>query len=145
MSFSNKIELLTKVLYNNQRRYNADIELDPIKFCQLIEESEPKLEGFFDEMLNIIPDNRTFSNRESAKKSIVGYCYLLAGLRNKFVNSFKLDLGLYLAENGTSATAIEVLSNVGISASYKTIENYKKKIKANHPKEIENYFANNVS
>jgi hypothetical protein len=143
LSFSNKIELLTKVLYNNQRRYNADIELDPIKFCQLIEESEPKLEGFFDEMLNIIPG--TFSNRESAKKAIVGYCYLLAGLRNKFVNTFKLDLGLYLAENGTSAAAIETLSNAGISASYKTIENYKKTIKANHPKEIEKYFANNVS
>nr|CAG8496626.1 11952_t:CDS:2 [Entrophospora candida] len=95
-----------------------------LKLCQ---ESGPKLEGFFDEMLNIIPDNHTFSNRESAEKAIVGYCYLLAGLRNKFVNTFKLDLGLYLAENGTSAAAIETLSNADISASYKTIENYKKK------------------
>jgi hypothetical protein len=50
-----------------------------------------------------------------------------------------------LVENGTSATAIETLSNAGISASYKAIENYKKKIKANHPEEIEKYFANNVS
>lgn len=136
---------MTKVLYNHQCRYNANIELDPIKFCELIEESEPKLKGFLDEMLNIIPDNRTFSNRESAKKAIVGYCYLLAGLRNKFVNTFKLDLGLYLIENGTSAAAIETLSNAGITASYKAIENYKKRIKANHPEEIERYFSSNVS
>jgi hypothetical protein len=145
LSFSNKIELLTKVLYDNQRKHHAEIELDPIKFCQLIEENEPKLKGFFDEMINIIPDNRTFSNKESAKKAIVGYCYLLAGLRNKFVNNFKLDLGLYLSENGTSAAAIDTLSNAGMSASYKTIDNYKKKIKANHPEEIRKYFTNNVS
>lgn len=137
--------MLTKVLYDNQRKYQADIELDPTKFSQLIEENEPKLKGFFDEMLKIIPDNRTFSNKESAKKALVGYCHLLAGLRNKFVNNFKLDLGLYLAENGTSAAAIETLSHANISASYKTIENYKKIIKANHPIEIEKYFANNVN
>ena len=137
--------MLTRVLYDNQRKYHADIELDPINFCQLIEENEPQLKGFFDEMLKIIPDNRTSSNKESAKKALVGYCYLLAGLRNKFVNNFKLDLGLYLAGSGTNAEALDTLSHANISASYKTIESYKKVIKTNHPKEIEKYFADNVS
>jgi len=118
--------------------------LDPTQFRRLIEEKEPKLIGFFDELVDIIPKNRSQLNKESTKKVIVGYCYLLAGIRNKFVNNFKLDLGLYLEANGTNAAALDTLSNAGISACYKTIKSYKKKIAGDHQKMIEEYFLNNL-
>ena len=107
LTFADKIELLTNVLFQQQRKSNEDIELDPTNFCKLIEDKEPKLKGFFDELTKIIPEGRTYSNKESAKKSIVGFCYLLAGMRNKFVNNFKLDLGLYLEEDGINAVVLE--------------------------------------
>nr|CAG8443872.1 13418_t:CDS:2 [Entrophospora candida] len=138
----NKIELLTNILFQQQHKSNEDIELDPINFCKLIEDKEPKLKGFFNELTKIIPEERTYLNKESAKKSIVGFCYLLAGIRNKFVNNFKLDLGLYLEENGTNAAALDTLSNANLSACYKTIQNYKKNIAENHQKKVETYFTN---
>jgi hypothetical protein len=43
--------------------------LDPIKFCKLIEDKEPKLKGFSDELTKIIPKGHTYSNKESAKEN----------------------------------------------------------------------------
>jgi hypothetical protein len=42
-------------------------------------------------------------------------------------NQFKLELGLYLAACGAPHTAIDALSNAGISVTYKTVYNTKKK------------------
>ena len=120
--------------------------MDPEKFSDMIEKQDSRLEGFFDEMVNaIIPTERKEKNKEDAKKSIVTFCYLLAGLRNKFTNSIKLDIGLYLVGAGTSCTAIDTLSKIGITTSYKTIENYKKKLAKSHLEKINEYFNENVS
>jgi hypothetical protein len=67
----------------------------------------------------------------------------MAGLRNKHVNSFKLELALYLAGSGTSCNAINALSNAGISVTYKTVQNYKKKVANEYPARVEKYFNNN--
>ena len=69
----------------------------------------------------LIPEKHSDNNnKESAKKSVVGFCYLLAGFRNKFANSIKLDIGLYLASSGTSSNAINTLANAGICVNYKS-------------------------
>ena len=93
----------------------------------------------------IIPIRRSEKNKEAAKRSVVTFCYFLVGLRNKFANSIKLDVGLYLASSGASCTAIDALSKMGVTTTYKTIENYKKNIARTHPKEIDKYFGENVS
>jgi hypothetical protein len=112
----------------------------------MIEQFDSRLHGFFDEMVDaLIPERRTDDNKEAAKRSIVIFCYLLVGLRNKFTNSIKLDLGLYLVGSGTSSNAIDMLSRIGITTSYKTIENYKKQLANTHPQKINEYFTINVS
>jgi len=112
----------------------------------MIIQQDKRLEGFFDEMVEaIVPSGRKEKNKDDAKRSIVAFCYLLAGLRNKFINSVKLDIGLYLVGAGTSCMAIDTLSRIGITTTYKTIENYKKQLTSNHPKKINEYFQENVS
>ena len=120
--------------------------MDPEEFSDMIIQQDKRLEGFFDEMVEaIVPSGRKEKNKDDAKRSIVAFCYLLAGLRNKFINSVKLDIGLYLVGAGTSCMAIDTLSRIGITTTYKTIENYKKQLTSNHPKKINEYFQENVS
>ena len=90
-------------MYNKQRREVSNLELDPTQFQHMIEEANPKLKGFFPLMVNtIIPRDRSAHNKLEAKKSIVALCYIIAGLRNKFVNQFKIEVGLYLAASGVT-------------------------------------------
>ncbi|RHZ77860.1 hypothetical protein Glove_170g12 [Diversispora epigaea] len=57
----------------------------------MIEDANSQLKGFFNYMVNtIIPKECSAHNQNEAKKSIVRLCYLIAGLRNKFVNQHKL-------------------------------------------------------
>ncbi len=120
--------------------------MDPEEFSEMIEQQDKRLDGFFNEMVDaIVPSGRKEKNKDDAKRSIVTFCYLLSGLRNKFVNSVKLDIGLYLVAAGTSCTAVDTLSKIGITTTYKTIENYKKQLASNHPKKINEYFHENVS
>ncbi|PKC01198.1 hypothetical protein RhiirA5_427105 [Rhizophagus irregularis] len=77
----------------------------------MIEEANPELIGFFSSMVNaIIPKDRLAYNKQEAKKSVVALCYMIAGLRNKFVNQFKIEVGLYLAASGVMWEAIDTLS-----------------------------------
>ena len=101
----------------------------------MLEQNEPKLIGFFDELVEgLIPKTRSFYNQEEAKKSIVSFCYLFAGLRNKFANSYR-----------TSYRGIDVLSNTGLTVLSKTVLRYKQQIVEDHFKKICNYFNENVS
>jgi hypothetical protein len=112
----------------------------------MLEQNEPKLIGFFDELVEgLIPKTRSFYNQEEAKKSIVSFCYLFAGLRNKFANSYKLDIGLHLASAGTSYKGIDILSNTGLTVSSKTVLRYKQQIVEDHFEKISKYFNENVS
>ncbi|RHZ88867.1 hypothetical protein Glove_21g43 [Diversispora epigaea] len=82
----------------------------------MIENASPELKGFFPSMVNaIIPKERSAYNKQEAKKSIVALCYMIAGLRNKFVNQFKMEVGLYLAASGATCEAIDTMSSLGYS------------------------------
>src|SRR5260364_188758 len=144
-SFSQQMELLSTVLLKYQND-NDEYLLDPDQFQQMIEQNEPKLKGFFDEMINaLIPKRRLTKNRENATKQVVVYCYLLVGIRNKFVKNFKLDLGLYLNSSGMTQTGINTLSNAGLSVHTKSIQKYKKNIAKAHLTKLNEYFNLNVS
>ena len=144
-TFASNIKILTTVLYNKQRRESASLELDPTQFQCMIEEANPKLKGFFPSMVNaIIPKDRSAHNKQEAKKSVVALCYMIAGLRNKFVNQFKVEVGLYLAASGATWEAIDTVSSLGYSACAKTIADFQKKIHTNHIIEIENHFLEKV-
>ncbi|RIB12761.1 hypothetical protein C2G38_2327883 [Gigaspora rosea] len=116
---------------NENNSYN---EYDPIKFKQIIEQNEPKLIGIFDELVEgLIPKTRSSYNQKEAKKSIVSFCYLFAGLRNKFANNYKLDIGLHLASAGTS-----------YKVSSKTVLRFKQQIVENHFIKVSKYFNKNI-
>ncbi|RIB05534.1 hypothetical protein C2G38_2253762 [Gigaspora rosea] len=134
------------VIYNQQQKFGNNPEYDPIKFKQMIEQNEPKLIGFFDELVEgLIPKTRSSYNQEEAKKSIVSFCYLFAGLRNKFANNYKLDIGLHLALARTSYKGIDILSNTGLTVSSKTVLRFKQQIAEDHFKKISKYFNENIN
>ncbi|CAG8639082.1 7256_t:CDS:2, partial [Scutellospora calospora] len=117
LTFENKIDLLSKVLFKEQRRLNHLIELDPKKFLKLITTSNFQLSKFFDEIFNAIsPKYRNSQTRENDEKLAIGFCYLLARARNKFANKLKIEIELYLLASGYSSSAIDILANLGISA-----------------------------
>jgi Holliday junction resolvasome RuvABC DNA-binding subunit len=70
---------------------------------------------------------------------------MIADLRNKFVNQFKIEVGLYLAASGATWEAIDTLSSLGYSVCSKSVANYQKKIYENHKIQIESYFTDKVS
>jgi hypothetical protein len=142
----NKLEMLTKALHNLQRKEGIDVELDPIKFQDLIEKEQPPLKGFFKEMCDaLIPKTRSAYNQNEGKTAVVALCYQMAGMRNKFVNDYKLYVGLYLAAKGTCWEAIDTMASAGISVCAKTVENYRKKIAKEHPIKLRKYFCEQVS
>jgi len=134
--------MLTKVLYE----HHGNIELDPTRFQQMIEESDSRLQGLFDKLVKaLIPDNRFAYNKVEAKKTIVSLCYIMAEMRNKFVNDFKLEVGLYLSALGATRTAIDTMNSIGFSACYTTINNFKRKLANEHLLKIRKFFSEQVS
>ena len=123
-----------------------NIELDPNRFQQMIEAADSRLQGFFNQLvLALIPNNRSAYNKIEAKKSIVSLCYIMAGMRNKFVNDFKLEVGLYLSASGASRTAIDTMNSIGVSSCYATVNNYKRKLVNEHPVKIRRFFSEHVN
>ncbi|CAG8567852.1 20596_t:CDS:2, partial [Racocetra persica] len=101
LTFENKLDLLTKVIFKEQRKLNYSIELDPDKFLKLITQSNFQLNRFFDKIFNALsPKNRNQQTRENDKKSAVRFCYLFAEVQNKFANELKIEIGLYLLASG---------------------------------------------
>src|SRR6185369_8480505 len=143
--FSYKLKTLSDSLLYLQRDFHLNLELNPDKFRIMIENYQPILIGFFDELIEMfVPTNRSELNKENAKKNVVVFCYLLAGLRNKFINSLQLEIGLYLSSSGATVESIDLLSKMGISVSHKTVERLKQKIEADHPNKINDYLLYNV-
>jgi len=137
--------MLTKALYFQQRRECTGLELDPVNFERMIETINPGLKGFFNYLTNaIIPKERSAYNISEAKKSVVGLCYLIAGLRNKFVNRHKLEVGLYLRASGATWEAIDTMSSLGYSSCAKTVDMYQKKVQKEYSAKIEHYFLEHV-
>lgn len=144
LTFADQIQILTKVLYKYQREKPGFIELSPVRFQLMIENADSRLCGFFDQMVRaLIPNERSTYKKLEAKKTVVSFCYMMANARNMFVNSFELEVGLYLSASGTSSAAIDTLHNLGVSVCSKTINNYKKKLVQDHFQNIQNFFTNN--
>src|ERR1044071_6995497 len=83
---------------------------DPDEFKQMLEKEEPKLQGFFDELIaSTNPQKKSFIINQQNKKKLVAMCYFLAGLNNKFISDVKADVGFLLNASGASASTIETL------------------------------------
>src|SRR5260363_164195 len=123
ITFTSKVQALTRVLYHWQYQKSANLELDPMKFENIIENADPQLEGFFKYKMNlVIPKECSAHSINKAKKSVVGLCYMMAGLRNKFVNQHKLEVGLYLMASGTIWDAVDTMLKLGYSVCANTVE-----------------------
>ena len=132
-------------LYHRQHQESANLELDPMKFENIIESADPQLEGFFKYMINlVIPKERSAHSINEAKKSVVGLCYMMAGLRNKFVNQHKLEVGLYLMASGATWDAVDTMSKLRYSVCANTVENFQKKVQSQYAIKIEKHFTNHV-
>ena len=133
--------MLTKVLYKQR----GNMELDPTNFQQMIVKAEPRLEGFFAKLIKaLISNGRSEYNKIEAQKTIVSLCYIMAGLRNKFANDFKMEIGLYLSASGATRTAIDTMNSIGLSACYVTVNNFKQKLANEHPLKIREFFKKQV-
>ncbi|RIB11947.1 hypothetical protein C2G38_2202093 [Gigaspora rosea] len=107
---------MTRVLYEKQRIEHNTLELTPDHFQTILEDAEPQLVGFFDELYNaFIPERRSAFNRKEDKKKVVNICYSIAAIRNRLVNNYPLEIGLYLVASGASCDAINALHNAGIT------------------------------
>ncbi|RIB15236.1 hypothetical protein C2G38_2192914 [Gigaspora rosea] len=123
------LEPIEPISTSNNNMKNADLELDPIKFEQMIENIEPQLEGFFGVMVNaIIPTECSAYSINEAKKTIVGLCYQMA-------------VGSWFVL-GATWEAIDTISSLGYSACAKTVEEFRKKIQKEHVIKIEEHFVN---
>jgi len=141
-SFAEQITMLTKILYEQR----GSLELDPTHFKQMIEEADPRLQGLFDKLVKaLVPDNRSAYNKVEAKKTIVSLCYIMAGMRNKFVNDFKLEVGLYLSASGATRAAIDTMNSIGFSACYTPVNNFKRKLVDEHPLKIRKFLSKHVN
>ena len=134
--------MLMKVLY--EKRDN--IELNSTLFQQIIEKADTCLKGFFDNLVKeLISNNRFKYNKIEAKKTIVSLCYIMTGMRNKFVNDFKLKVGLYLSVSGATHAAIDTMNSIRFSACYTTVNNFKRKLVNEHPLKIRKFLSEHVN
>ncbi|RIB18484.1 hypothetical protein C2G38_2184463, partial [Gigaspora rosea] len=119
---SKKIKLMAGVLYTRQHVYNEKPIFNPDEFKKILEESEPLLRGFFDQLVaGTNPQAKSHMTNEKNKKRLVSFCYFLAGLNNKFINGFKAEVGFLLDASGVSSSAIETLASVGLAVRHETI------------------------
>ncbi len=64
--------------------------------------NDERLKHFFDELyLSTNPSTKNKDTMEKVSRQLVFLCYYLCGIRNKFVNNAKRDLGMYLDSTGT--------------------------------------------
>ncbi|RGB42503.1 hypothetical protein C1646_750824 [Rhizophagus diaphanus] len=65
----------------------------------------------------------------------------MAGMQNKFVNDFKLEVGLYLSVSDVTHAAIDTINSIRFSACYTTINNFKRKIANEHLLNIRKFLS----
>jgi len=136
---------MTKVLYQHQKEGNLPV-LNARTFIQLIESRDPKLQGFFNsliEAMNLKTKNQ--QTQEILQQKIMILCYQMAGLRNKQVSGVKTAVGLFLVESGASTHCINTVANMGICSTYQTVFNKLENLKKNHESSVQTYVKNSVS
>ena len=145
MSFSEKIRCMSNVLYKKQRKSGEKPIYDPDEFKKMLEEEEPKLQGFFDELIaSTNPQIKSHTTNQQNKKKLVAFCYFLAGLNNKFINGVKTEVGFLLNASGASASAIETLANAGLTIRRETIQRRKHQLASSHTQTVQDYVIENV-
>ena len=107
---------MSNVLYKKQRKDQEKPIYDPDEFKEMLEREEPKLQGFFNELIaGTNPQKKNSVTNRQNKKKLVMMCYFLADLNNKFINSVKTEVGFLLDASGTSVSTVETLANVGLT------------------------------
>ena len=134
------------VLYTRRRVYNEKPILDPEEFKKMLEEAEPSLKWFFDQLVaGTNPKTKSHLTNEKNKKRLVSFCYFLAGLNNKFINGVKAEVGLLLDASGTSSSAIETLAGAGLTVRRETIARHKAQYADAHTTIVGKFISDNVS
>lgn len=134
------------VLYTRQRIYNEKPILNPEEFKKMLEEAEPSLKGFFDQLVaGTNPQGKSHLTNEKNKKRLVSFCYFLAGLNNKFINGVKAEVGLLLDSSGASSSAIETLASAGLTIRRETIARQKARQAEVHTMTVGEFLLKNVS
>ncbi|CAG8624865.1 651_t:CDS:2, partial [Dentiscutata erythropus] len=104
---------LTDALYDYQHQQHKDVLYDPKEFVVTLNNYNSNLKSFFDAIVEMT----------NLKRKIVGICYELAGMYNKFVNLMKIDADISLMTIGTLKQGIDALATLGVTASYKRMPN----------------------
>jgi hypothetical protein len=142
---SEKIHLMASILYKKQRKNKEKPIYDPDEFKQMLEKEEPKLQGFFDELVaSTNPQKKSPMINQQNKKKLVAMCYFLAGLNNKFISDVKADVGFLLNASGASASTIETLANAGLTVRRETIQKQKHQLANSHQQTVKDYMIENV-
>lgn len=142
---SKKIKLMAGVLYMKQRVNNEKPILEPDEFNRMLEEAEPALKGFFNQLYaGTNPRDKGNMTNEKNKKRLVLFCYFLAGLNNKFINGIKAEIGYMLDSAGTSSSAIGTFASAGISVRRETVMRHKKKQENAHDDTVSSFVLKHV-
>src|SRR4051794_39981469 len=108
-------------------------------FKMMLETADKSLIGFLDELYEgTNPTNKSEKTNNSNKKKLVSLCYFLASINNKYINGIKVDIESYLQTSGASASSIDILANLGLSVSRKTVNRQKKIISDKNKKSVDN-------
>src|SRR4051812_9604812 len=136
---------MSNILYNNQHKLNQKPVYDPTTFKIMLEAADENLIGFFDELyIGTNPHTKSDKTNENNKKKLVSLCYFLASINNKYINSFKADIGSYLQTSGTSSSSIDTLANIGFSITRKTVNRQKALISESHQDTVNSYCLQNI-
>ncbi|GBB88012.1 hypothetical protein RclHR1_14510009 [Rhizophagus clarus] len=109
---------MSSILYKNQRILGQKIIYDPDEFKIMLEIEDADL--------------------------IVSLCYFLASINNKYINGIKADIGSYLESSGASVSSIDILANIGLSVSQRTVNRQKTIIAENHQETVNSYCLQNI-
>ncbi|GET02387.1 hypothetical protein GLOIN_2v1485098 [Rhizophagus clarus] len=69
---------------------------------------------------------------------------LIASINNKYINGIKADIGSYLESSGASVSSIDILANIGLSVSQRTVNRQKTIIAENHQETVNSYCLQNI-
>ncbi|CAJ0858326.1 2979_t:CDS:2 [Entrophospora sp. SA101] len=144
LTFSQAVGIVTDILYEREHQ-----GLPPIwifeEFCAVMELEDKRLKYFFDELyLSINPLKKSKSTMENVSKQLVFLCYFICGIRNKFVNNAKRDLGMYLDSTGTPDSTIDTLATLGMTITSRSIAYHKDAISKKHLTTVESNLADNI-
>lgn len=125
--------------------YNERPVLDPEEFKRMLEEAEPSLKGFFDQLVaGTNPQTKSYMTNDKNKKRLVLFCYFLAGLNNKFINGVKAEIGFLLDASGASSSAIETIAGAGLTVRRMTIARQKAQYAEVHTMIVDKFISENV-